>query len=99
MIKLKLESQNGAVLDGSPFSIESSHVPRIGEIIALDAIPEIARFGVSEFFVTDVTYVFEGGGLVPYVTGEGWYKGNRLMQLQQLGWLPPSPVGELPPPG
>lgn len=89
-IKLELHTKNGALITTEPIEIESEVVPRVGEVIDLGDRSPTNTGNVTTFFVLEINHVHEDSGLVPHLTCRQWWKGDRLLELQQLGWLPPT---------
>lgn len=67
-------------------------VPRAGEEIALPAYAAECD-GMSQFLVTEVVWVLQGGALVAEVECQAMDPAHwRLHTLRDHGWLPPDPT-------
>lgn len=85
VIKITPLGKDGQLLAYEPtFETDSSFVPRVGELIALDRKID----GFYELFVTDVTYELSNHSLTPHIKAKVWYRGDRLAELAERGWLP-----------
>ena len=83
-IKIIPHAKNYTLFPDLIREINSDFVPRIGEISEFDEPIQ----GVYELFVFDVTYCLENAALVPHVKARAWLQGDRVRELQELGWLP-----------
>ncbi|WP_156412707.1 hypothetical protein [Pseudohongiella spirulinae] len=69
--------------------INAKHVPRVGEQIVIEEAAGYVKKNET-MLVHDVSYLFRGDSLVPYVqchASSG--PDNRYLTLQENGWLEP----------
>ena len=95
MIKLKLYAKNNVFI--KEITLESSYIPRIGEIINLNDNPNFSDDDKEplNFFVCDVFYTTENNVLTPELHCIQWFgendkdggKDRRLSFLKEFGWL------------
>lgn len=92
MFKLKIQhiAKNGSSI-GQPIEVETSYVPRVGEIIDSESI--IANESNKFFIVTSIVHKATKSNLTPYITVKNWYKGIRSDLLGEYSWLPDTPTG------
>lgn len=83
-IRIKCLSKTGTFIQDVEF--KTDFVPRVGEIIDLKSYHKWEK-DVTTFFVNEVTYSVEDGGLIPELECQQWWKGDRQEQLQLLGWI------------
>lgn len=73
-------------------NLPNGPVPRAGEEIALPTYAADCD-GMSQFLVTEVVWVLQGGALVAEVECQAMDPAHwRLHTLRDHGWLPPDPT-------
>jgi len=85
-ISLQFLTKTGAYCRDAPKIIESDYVPRVGELIQ-----DKHEFNEEpyNFIVLAVIHkVTEDGKLMPHITAQRHLYGDRLAELQRLGWIP-----------
>ena len=82
MIDLLLFTKDHVRIAG--LSVESDHVPRVGEIID---VSNLAPPKPASFFVFDVDWIAKNRKLVPRVHCRQWHEGDRRIELEQHGWI------------
>lgn len=89
VISIQLMTKNYAQITGNDLELESSIVPRCGEIINVYKYRE--RFGLEkdfDFMVYEVQYYPENGELHAIVKCRQWFPGNKIEEIfgEELWW-------------
>lgn len=88
-MNLNVYNKNFALID--ILTVKGTGVPRVGEYVTLPARLVESADGLTQALVHEVTWVLDGDVLSPvvdcYATGDD--PSNRLLRLEEQGWLQP----------
>jgi hypothetical protein len=84
-IRIQHFTKNNSLI-GEPVFIESSYIPRVGEL--LDSSNILDRSTNNIYIVTGLVHRITEEGLLPCITVQNWYRGLRSELLEEFGWLP-----------
>lgn len=88
MAKMRIQymSKSGS-LYGDMVEVDTTYVPRVGELITTSAEQHPYDLEGGTFMVLSVTSRHMSAGFEPHLTARQWHKGLRAEVLAAPGWL------------